>query len=461
MGKIKNTVKKDHKQPMYKQREKKSKKDVKNKTKEDDSVADELEVDEDVLTLDVIKDLGGTEEDLELLDNIEGIDNAKEINDETRNELLSLVKSLNFSKFKSQFIVKDKDFDDELKQEVEQEAAEDETKTNKKEENDVSSSSDVKEEDEKEDQESFDLKPDFLFLKEKTPSRSHCVIKTGAGLKWYEATNVSVEEEAEESLTNRYWIQKLEKFTKLVWDKDVENYKKAGLKGSKRSETQWIQTVLKSGTLNDKFSAYVILLQDSPIHNLSVLETFVDLVSLKSRRPCLMAMESLQQIFVDILLLPTRKLRNFDKNPFNKLPELSGGNKETRDRYLISWMFEDRLKKMYLKFLDNLELVGKDSIDKTKIKSLSTTLELLAGNPEQESLLLERLINKLGDPSRTIAAKAMYLLSQLLERHSAMKWVVVGEVERLLYRPNISPKAQYFGICFLSQIILEKFNQDK
>ena len=65
MGKIKNTVKKDHKQPMYKQREKKSKKDVKTKTKEDDSVADELEVDEDVLTLDVIKDLGGTEEDLE------------------------------------------------------------------------------------------------------------------------------------------------------------------------------------------------------------------------------------------------------------------------------------------------------------------------------------------------------------------------------------------------------------
>merc|ERR1719516_743565 len=96
----------------------------------------------------------------------------------------------------------------------------------------------------------------------------------------------------------------------------------------------------------------------------------------------------------------------------------------------------------------------------TKIKALSTLLELLAGNPEQESLLLGKIVNKLGDPVRGIAAKAMYLLSQLLEKHPVMKWVVVGEVERLLYRQNISAKAQYYGICFLSQILLEKHNQD-
>ena len=57
--------------------------------------------------------------------------------------------------------------------------------------------------------------------------------------------------------------------------------------------------------------------------------------------------------------------------------------------------------------------------------------------------------------------QALYQLSQLLELHPAMKWVVVGEVERLLYRQNIAAKAQYYGICFLSQILLEKHNQDK
>ena len=463
MGKIK--VKKNHKQ-QHPYKAKLKEKKVKNKkeviVREEATVAGDK--DDDALTLDVIKDLGGTEEDLELLDNIDGGDDSKEISDETQKELLNLVKSFNFSKFQSQFVVKDKDYEAEEKPKPNtSKAGEDDIKEEIKDENieekEISSNSDavtdsVKKES---DEEVSEEKPDFLFLKDKIPSRGHCVIKTGAGLKWYEATNVETEEE----VTNKYWLQKLEKYTKLVWDKDVENYNKASQKGSKRSETQWIQTVLKSGTLNDKFSAYVLLLQDSPIHNVSVLETFIDFVSLKSRRPCLMAMESLQQIFVEFLLLPNRKLKNFDKNPFSKLPELSGGNKETRDRYLISWMFEDKLKKLYVKFLDNLDQVGKDSIDKTKIKSLSTILELLAGNPEQESMLLQRLINKLGDPSRSIAAKAMYLLSQLLERHSAMKWVVVGEVERLLYRPNISAKAQYFGICFLSQIILEKLNQDK
>ena len=33
---------------------------------------------------------------------------------------------------------------------------------------------------------------------------------------------------------------------------------------------------------------------------------------------------------------------------------------------------------------------------------------------------------------------------------------MVKEVERLLYRPNINPKAQYYGICFLSQLMLER-----
>ena len=66
-------------------------------------------------------------------------------------------------------------------------------------------------------------------------------------------------------------------------------------------------------------------------------------------------------------------------------------------KYLCtSYAIQAAIKKLYQKFLDNLELVGKDSIDKTKIKALSTLLELLAGNPEQESLLLGKIVNKLG-----------------------------------------------------------------
>ncbi|QQP56404.1 CCAAT/enhancer binding protein (C/EBP)_ zeta [Caligus rogercresseyi] len=42
-----------------------------------------------------------------------------------------------------------------------------------------------------------------------------------------------------------------------------------------------------------------------------------------------------------------------------------------------------------------------------------------------------------------------------------MKIVVVKEVERLLFRNNVNPKAQYYGICFLSQIMLSNHEGDE
>ena len=438
---------------------------------------------DDTLTLDIIKELGGTEDDLKLVNNIsEGVDGT-DLDSGVHSELKQLISSLNFSKYSSDSLtIKDTEAeeaeDDDEEVDVNEpssssKAAVTQNKAStsaKIQDNEISSSSDPVPDSNKPDQDSDEdsenesnttenvkTNQDYSFIKDKNLTRTHCVVKSAE--TWYEAI-ADVEDEAD-ATCNSYWLSKIEKYTQATWDKDVENYKKLSQKGSKKSEAAWIQTVLKSGTLNDKFSAYVLLLQDSPVHNISVLETLIEFVNLKSRRPCLMAIENLQKLFLEVLLVPNRKLRNFDKNPFSKLTELSGGNKDTIDKYLISWMFEDKLKKTYLKFLDNLELVSKDTIDKTKIKSLSTLLELLAGNPEQESLLLSRIVNKLGDPSRSIAAKAMFLLTQLLERHPVMKCVVVGEVERLLYRPNIAARAQYFGICFLSQILLEKYNQDK
>ena len=61
-----------------------------------------------------------------------------------------------------------------------------------------------------------------------------------------------------------------------------------------------------------------------------------------------------------------------------------------------------------------------------------------------------RLINKLGDPVRAVASKAIHLISQLLEAHSAMTPIVLEEIEQLLYRPNVNAKAQYYGNIFFS-----------
>lgn len=84
--------------------------------------------------------------------------------------------------------------------------------------------------------------------------------------------------------------------------------------------------------------------------------------------------------------------------------------------------------------------------------------------------LLSALVNKLGDGEAAVAAKASQLLLRLLTAHPNMKPVVVAEVERLVYRyrnllpsslttgpldrPNISQRAQFYGVCTLSQVML-------
>lgn len=65
--------------------------------------------------------------------------------------------------------------------------------------------------------------------------------------------------------------------------------------------------------------------------------------------------------------------------------------------------------------------------------------------------LLSYIVNKLGDPSQKVASKVIYCLTQLLFKHINMQGVVLNAVEKLLFRPNISTRAQYYSLCFLSQ----------
>ncbi|XP_023346478.1 CCAAT/enhancer-binding protein zeta [Eurytemora carolleeae] len=378
-------------------------------------------------------------------------------------------------------------------------------KNEKVQENVVSSTSSSGQIDSDDEEEaSSESKPEFHFLKS-VPSRNYCVIK--AGEKWYSTVSSPASDTTPVNMS--YWLPKIEKYTEKVWEQEVACYEAGRKKGGDKGEEAWLKTVLKSGTLTDKLSAYVVLVQASPIHCFSVLETMLSLVSLKSRRPCLLSLETISHLLISDLLIPDRKLRKFERNPFHQLQELTGGNKDTRDRYLMSWMFEDKLRDFYIRFIQAMDLVGKDSIENTRVKVISCTQRLLCGNPEQEQLLLEKLVNRLGDPTRAVAAKAMHHLGVLIEEHPGMKVIsctqrllcgnpeqeqllleklvnrlgdptravaakamhhlgvlieehpgmkdiLVKEVERLLYRPNISPKAQYYGICFLSQMMLDK-----
>jgi ribosome biogenesis protein MAK21 len=167
---------------------------------------EDVEEEEDVLTLDILKELGGDEEDLKLVQAIDGNDvAADDLNAETENELKSLLKSLNFKKFKPKdFVVNDDEVAAEEEEEEKAEEVVDAKKSKEKGKSKVQDSqissttaADPKEEVKEEDDDDAPLLPDsvtqradFHFVKE-PPARTHHVLKATDGAKWFELVSNS------------------------------------------------------------------------------------------------------------------------------------------------------------------------------------------------------------------------------------------------------------------------------
>lgn len=271
------------------------------------------------------------------------------------------------------------------------------------------------------------------------------------GTKWFEFKFCSsaIKEKTDEIKEENLKI--LKTFAKNLLFKDVTLYRQGK---SIKYDYNWIHTVLKNGTITDKVSAHTLLIQDSAIHNLSSIDSLIGMVNAKGKRECLMAIDTLKDLFLYDLLLEEKKLQKFEQHPLNQLDRIVNGNQETKKKLLILWYFEDQLKEKYCKFLKALEALTHDSVEKVQQKSVMIMGDLLINNPEQEEYLLEALVNKLGHPVRSVAAKVCHLLGQLVSHHPNIKNVVVIEVERLLYRHNISQRAQYYALCFLNQLLL-------
>lgn len=275
------------------------------------------------------------------------------------------------------------------------------------------------------------------------------LIKPGG--KWFdlEYTAEGSSTQQDPSLVSQY-----KTLAQQLFEADVALYKsKKNLQ--KGANSNWMKTVVSSGVLADRMAAMTVLIQDAPVHTLEYMENLVSMVKKKgSRRMGLMALDTLRELLLSDLLPEHRKLRTFAQHPFDQLEEKASGNRDARDRRLILWYFEHHLKHNVAEFVAALDTVAHDTVAATKAKALATAHEMLCSRPEQERALLIQVVNKLGDPEYKTAAKASYLLESLLHKHPNMKAVVCCEVERLMFRPNISPKAQYYSVCFLSQVML-------
>ena len=281
--------------------------------------------------------------------------------------------------------------------------------------------------------------------------RQLLLIKPGG--KWFEQEYTNERDSApqNEALISQYraLAQKL-----LEAEAGLFKSKKNAQKGASLG---WMKTVVSTGTLADRMAAMTVLIQDAPVHSLQFVENLVSLVKKKGgRRQSLMALDTLRELLLSDLLPEHRKLRTFSQRPFDKLEELASGNRDARDRRLVLWYYEHLLKHQVAEFVVALDALAHDTVLATKTRALTTAHELLCSRPEQERALLGQVVNKLGDPEYKTASKASYLLETLLHSHPNMKAVVCGEVERLMFRPNVHAKAQYYAVCFLNQVLLSR-----
>ncbi|KAL1914740.1 uncharacterized protein VTP21DRAFT_7998 [Calcarisporiella thermophila] len=260
--------------------------------------------------------------------------------------------------------------------------------------------------------------------------------------RWHDASLPPLSGSSMKPLSDAAIAERLEKATALLAEENAAYERSAEISSSDRA---FLSTVMQSGTLNDRISALTLVVQESPLHAMKTLETLMGMARKKSRKEAVMAITSLKDLLVGSVL-PDRKLKYFRDQPLT--------DPKVAPTHLIMWAFEDFLKKQYFELLQIIELLSHDPLVHVRRSIVSVIYELLAAKPEQEQNLLRLLVNKLGDQENKIASKTSYLLHELLVAHPGMKLIVAREIEELACRPNVSEKAQYYGVITLNQTIL-------
>ncbi|KAK3947503.1 CBF/Mak21 family-domain-containing protein [Pseudoneurospora amorphoporcata] len=258
-------------------------------------------------------------------------------------------------------------------------------------------------------------------------------------------------------------IASLKAYAEALLKEDAAKY--SALQASSSTQ-KFMSTIMSSGTLSDKVSALTLSIQESPLHNQKAFESLIGLAGKKSRSQALAALGALVDLLGNGTVLPSnRRLRAFNMQPAllatlqdqvvlrwvqgQKLPA------NLTDSHLMMWAYEDWLKSAYFRIIQLLEIWSADQIEHSRMRALEFVFTLLRDKPEQEANLLRLLVNKLGDRERKIASRASYLLLQLLNVHPAMKSVVISTVEQeVLLKPSQSLRTRYYAIITLNQTIL-------
>lgn len=268
--------------------------------------------------------------------------------------------------------------------------------------------------------------------------------------KWYDTFGKSVPKSEGQKSTQTSCDLKIRGEKSLNGESAAYDLKQSRTRGS---DYTWLKTALSKGTASDKVAASIVLIQESPKHNLSRLTQLVSKVKLSKSDHCVHTMHSLKDLFLNDLLHPELKLVRFEDQDFEKLKTI---DKSNENKLLADWYFEDQLKLSYENFIEAICEIAVNGAETLREKSVGILCDLLIGNAEQEQKLLASLVNKVGDPCAKVCSKAVFCLQKVLNEHPNMKGVVLNELEKLLFRSNVAARVQYYAICLLTQFVLDK-----
>lgn len=219
------------------------------------------------------------------------------------------------------------------------------------------------------------------------------------------------------------------------------------------SDAKWLETALHQGTARDRANAGALLVQTNPISNLDALGKLIAQTKVANNSSP-DVVEVLGELFSNSLLPKDRKLVALQLRvaDYRKLKKDEAVSQDVKNRVYAYWYFEDQLKDQFYSYLQNVQAQLLSNKEVNKSTAIRVASSLLMNSPEREAYLLNILVNKLGDPVTKVASKASYRLQQVLFKHPNMSGVIVAEVERLLFRPNISESTQHFALSFLVSI---------
>lgn len=213
-------------------------------------------------------------------------------------------------------------------------------------------------------------------------------------------------------------------------------------RGSDREFTTSLE-FLKSGTFSDQLGTLSIISTESPLHSVKFLENLADKCEIKNRESACKALEVTKDLLVSHVM-PGRRLRYFKDQPIQiNTPAAS----------VVTWAFEDFLKRYFYRILRVMEMLLHDTVENIRTRTLSCLFAFFQEKPEQEANILRLALNKLGDPAGKVASRVKRLLMDVLQRHPGMKSIVATAMSELLGRVN-DYRTRYYAVDTLSELIL-------